>query len=115
MALNFAASGAVARAGQHGAQNGDQRALVVKEFKERVNTYMALQKKMESAVPPLTPTLEAEKIEVGKNSLATAIRGARRDAKPGDVFGSAAELFRQSIHEDSRHRTNRDTITSTSD
>ena len=106
--LSLPASWAVAAVPQHGAQNGDQRALVVKEFQDRVNTYMTLRKKLASAVPPLKPTPEPEKIEAGKNSLSIAIRGARRDAKPGDIFSSAAELFRQSIREDSKNRSARD-------
>jgi len=88
--------------------NANPQTLVIKEFDTRVKDYMALHKKMESAVPAPKPTGSPEKIDVGKDSLLLAIRGARRDAKPGDIFGSAAPLFRQWIKEDAKNRTTRD-------
>ena len=103
-----AASSAAASQGKAADSKENPQTLVIKEFEDRVNAYMALHKKMESAVPAPKTTSNPEKIDVGKDNLLIAIRGARRDAKPGDIFGSAAPLFRQWIQQDAKNRTARD-------
>lgn len=103
----WAASSSVAAQGQTHQAQANPQTLVIKEFEARVKGYMALQKKMESAVPALSPTSKPEKIEVGKNTLAIAMQGARREAKPGDIFGSAAPLIREWIRQDAKNRTTR--------
>ena len=79
-----------------------------KEFSDRVKQYLALQKNAESALPSLEETDHPEKIEARKVALAAAIRTARAGAKPGDIFGGAAEQFRGVIKDDSRQRSARD-------
>ena len=77
-------------------------------FSERVKAYLALQKKVESSLPSQKQTDRPEEIKSHIARLAAGIRAARADAKPGDVFGSAAEQFRQIMREDAKDRSVRD-------
>src|SRR5438477_10401827 len=78
------------------------QAQVMAGFNDRVNAYLALQKKVERGLPAQKETADPERIKAHVASLADGIRAARADAKPGDVFGDAAEPFRTIIKQDSR-------------
>ena len=62
----------------------------VQPFMERVQAYMELHGKLEKQVPPLKDKAEPEQIAAHKQALAAAIRAARKDARPGDIFVPAA-------------------------
>jgi len=69
-----------------------------KEFTDRVQRYVALQKTIESKLPAMTSTDLPEMITAHQQALARKIREARPKAKPGDVFTSAArEAFRRAL------------------
>jgi hypothetical protein len=57
-----------------------------KQFDDSINTYMKLRKQVSQGVPALKAKATPEEIEASKTSLAHAIRTARQDAKPGDIF-----------------------------
>jgi hypothetical protein len=77
-------------------------------FNDRVKAYLDLQKKIEGALPAQKQTAEPARINARVSGLAEGIRAARADAKPGDVFGPAAEQFRAIIKQDSKQRSTRD-------
>jgi hypothetical protein len=97
---------ATARA-QEGATGSREDAL--KGFTKRVNAYVDMKKKLESDLPNTKPgdraTGKAEKVQ---DTLATQIMAARKDAKPGDVFGDAGPYFKRIIERDTRTRGIRD-------
>lgn len=66
-----------------------------KEFSNRVQAYVTLQKTVESSLPALTSTDLPEMIAAHQQALARKIREARPQAKAGDIFTRAAcEAFR---------------------
>jgi hypothetical protein len=70
-----------------------------KEFADRVQGYLKLQKTVEASLPPLKTTNVPEMITAYQQALARKIREARPAAKPGDIFTPAAcEAFRRSSH-----------------
>jgi hypothetical protein len=84
------------------------RRVYSKAFAIRVHEYMALQRKLEAGLPPLTPTDEPTRVEVHSRGLADRLREARQTAKPGDIFGDTADDIRQVVREDSERRAARD-------
>jgi len=84
-------------AGQGAAPSKEQAddAAAFKEFSARVQAYVQLQKAIKSGLPTLKPTDLPEMIAAHQQALARKIREARPNAKPGDLFTSAAcEAFR---------------------
>lgn len=98
---------AQAVAAQEGTTAG--REAAVKGFTDRVNAYVAMKKKLENDLPDTKPgdraTGQAEKVQ---NTLATQIMAARKDARPGDIFGDAAPYFKRIIEHDTKTRGIRD-------
>ena len=86
--------------------NPDAEAMA--KFSERVATYIALQKKVESTMPALKKTDDPERIKAHVANLAERIRAARADAKAGDCFAGVSDQFRRIIKEDARERSVRD-------
>jgi hypothetical protein len=80
----------------------------VKGFLDRVDAYVAVKKKLEGGLTPLSPSDRTAGIEQRHSALAERIRAARRDAKPGDIFGDAAPLFVEIIARDTKNRSRRD-------
>ena len=78
------------------------QAEAMAQFSERVNAYLALQKKVEGELSSQKETNDPERIKTHIANLAEGIRAARADAKAGDVFNGAAEQFRQIIREDAQ-------------
>jgi len=69
-----------------------------REFTDRVQKFVNLQKTVESKLPAMTSTDLPEMITAHQQALARKIREARPKAKPGDVFTSAArEAFRRAV------------------
>ena len=66
-----------------------------KEFSERVQKYLKLQRTVEAGLPTLKSTDLPEMITAHQQALARKIREARPRAEPGDIFTPAArEAFR---------------------
>ena len=80
----------------------------LKAFTERVQKYVDLQKKLEEALPEVGTTNDPAKIEAHRKELAESLRNARRNARPRDIFGDTAELFRLIIKQDAANRSVRD-------
>ena len=84
-------------AGQGAAASREQAddAAAFKEFSARLQEYVKLQKTVQSSLPTLRATDLPEMIAAHQQALARKIREARPNAKPGDIFTSAAcEAFR---------------------
>jgi hypothetical protein len=64
----------------------DSSQLVVKAFEERVEEYVKLREGLEEKMPKLSKEAKPEEIEAHKKSFQEIVRGARANAKPGDVF-----------------------------
>lgn len=74
-------------------------ALVLQDFKQRIDKYMELHKNLEKRTPPLKRVDEPEKIQASQEALAAAIRSERAAAKQGDIFTpEIAERLRQLIY-----------------
>jgi hypothetical protein len=66
-----------------------------KEFSERLQNYVKLQRTVEAGLPTLKPTDLPEMITAHQQALARKIREARPHAKAGDIFTPhAREAFR---------------------
>jgi hypothetical protein len=89
-------------------QRVNPEALALKEFSDRVQSYISLQKKLEGGLPKLSPSNDPADIEVHRKALDQAIRAARQDAKRGDVFGSAEDQIREVVRRDAKDRSVRD-------
>jgi hypothetical protein len=73
-------------------------ALVLQDFKHRIDQYMELHKRLEKRTPPLKRVDDPAKVQASQEALATAIRGERAGAKPGDIFTpEIAERLRRLI------------------
>ena len=59
----------------------------VKAFRDRLDAYLELHKKAAGTVPPLKETDDPAKLSSRSQAIGDAVRLARADAKPGDVFG----------------------------
>jgi len=88
-------------------QEVNPRAQAIKEFIDRINGYLALQKKLESTLKR-SPTDNPAQIEMRGKALAQAIRAARPKARRGEIFGAAGEQFHEIIRQDARERSVRD-------
>jgi hypothetical protein len=61
-------------------------AKVLLDFKERIDAYVDLRKKVDDGAPPLKETEDSAKINIAQNALAKRIMAARAGAKRGDIF-----------------------------
>jgi hypothetical protein len=61
-------------------------AKVLLDFKQRIDQYLELHKRLEKQGPPLKGKAEAVDIKVHQDALAKAIRAERKNAKQGDIF-----------------------------
>ena len=87
----------VVAGGQQPKTNPD--AQLLEDFKERVDKYMDLHKRLEKESPPLKETKDAAKIKASQDALAEKIRAARKDARQGEIFTpEIAQLFRRLMY-----------------
>lgn len=87
----------------------NQQALALKVFSERVDTYVTLHRRLEDELSPLKPSPEPAEVQAHRQALAAAIRKARVNAKPGEIFTpTVAPLFRQVIRQDLQKREKSD-------
>jgi hypothetical protein len=84
------------------------QAATFKAFVDRVNEYVELQKKADDGLPKLGPTNEPSKVEAYQSALSARVKLARPNARPGDIFGDAAPLFREIIRKDAEARRAKD-------
>jgi len=61
-------------------------AATLTEFTRRVDSYVALHKKLESTLPALPTQTGPTEIDRHQRALSRLIQDARKDAKPGDLF-----------------------------
>lgn len=95
LALCFVAARAFAGQGATPGIGPAEDAAAFKEFSARVQTYLKLQKTVESSLPSLKATEVPEMITAHQQALARTIREARPQAKQGDIFTPAVcEAFR---------------------
>jgi hypothetical protein len=94
---------------QESAATADREAAL-KAFNQRVDGYLELKKKMhiDLAKPKPGDRATTGKAEATEDTLAARIQIARKDTKPGDVFGDAATYFKQIIQHDAETRGVRD-------
>ena len=83
-------------------------AAALKGFLDRVNDYVALQKKVDDGLPKLSGNDNPSKIEANQAAMASRIKMARANAKRGDIFGSAEPVLMAVIREDANLRTLRE-------
>ncbi len=84
------------------------REAILKAFIDRVNAYVDLTKKLDNGLPRLKPEPATTTVEANEHMLASRIREARKNAKPGDIFGDAAAYFKATIKRDTESRGARD-------
>src|SRR3954469_24496173 len=87
-----------------------ERDGALKAFNQRVDAYLELKKKMHTDLPKPKPGDRATtgQAETTEDTLAARIQIARKDAKPGDIFGDASRYFKQIIQHDAQTRGVRD-------
>jgi hypothetical protein len=68
----------------HPAVNADS--AIIQDFQKRVAAYLQLRKSIESNLTKLKATPSQEKISHQENELRHAVREARKDARPGNIF-----------------------------
>jgi hypothetical protein len=81
----------------------------VKAFLDRVNAYVEARQQLEQGLTPVSPGDRSSGVEQREAVLADRIRAARRGARPGDLFGAAAPLFKEILVRDRVNRGPRDT------
>ena len=96
--LPLSAGGGFAGQQKNGPDSNNQTLAV---FKENVNQYARLQEELEKKLPKLSRKIEPEEIKARQTALEEAIRSARTDARPGDLFNpEAANHIRRVIREE---------------
>lgn len=97
--LQVPLSAGVGFAGQE--KNGISNKQSLAVFIENVNQYARLQEQLEKKLPKLTPKSEPEEIKARQTALEEAVRAARVDARPGDLFNKGtADHIRRVIREE---------------
>lgn len=84
-------------------------ALILLDFKERIEKYLALRADAVKGAPPMQQTGDPKKIHVAEEVMALKIRTARASAKPGDVFTpQIEEKFRRLLAPETKGEDGRD-------
>jgi hypothetical protein len=93
---------------QERAAGANPKAAAIKGFVDRVNEYVALQKKVDDGLPKLSGRDDASKIAAHQAAMAGRIKLARAAAKRGDIFGSAEPVLMAVIRDDANLRSLRE-------
>jgi hypothetical protein len=93
---------------QERAAGANPKAAAIKGFVDRINEYVALQKKVDDGLPKLSGRDDPSKIEAHQAAMAGRIKLARAAAKRGDIFGSAEPVLMAVIREDANLRSLRE-------
>jgi hypothetical protein len=75
----------------------NQNAATIKDFLKRVDTYVALHKKLEATIPSLPKEATPQQVDAHERALGKLIQQARAGAKPGDLFTPAMQTFVRSV------------------
>lgn len=74
-------------------------ALLLKDFKDRIDAYMKLHDRQEKGDAKQKETSKPERIKASQDALAAKIQAARKDAKPGEIFTpEIRQLFRRLMY-----------------
>jgi hypothetical protein len=85
-------------------------ALLLQDFKERVDRYMELHNRLEKQAPRLKETEDPAQIKASQDGLASKIREARAGARQGDIFtADVARLFRRLLSPEVKGRDGAET------
>ena len=85
--------------------NANRQATALAEFQSRLQGYIDLRAKLAGKLKPLSPTAESAELAARQDTLAAALRDARKTAKPGDMIPTlVADQIRKTVAEDFRHR-----------
>ena len=63
------------------------------EFQTRLNEYVALHQKLETALPKLSDEATAQELTDRQRVLLKQLQAQRKDAKPGDIFTPAMQAY----------------------
>ena len=87
-----------AQTGAPGKPAVNQDSLVIVGFEDLVKEYVKLHNKAKAGIPALKPTDSAHIINEHQRQLASKIRAARSEARPGDIFTpQISQLFKHLI------------------
>lgn len=85
-------------------------AIVLQDFKQRVDKYLELHKQLAKKTPRQKETNDPAKIKAAEQVLAEAIQVARKDAKHGDIFTPEIRAkFRQLMYPEMKGSDGRET------
>ena len=90
--------------------NVNPDALILKDFKDRVEQYMDLRDKLEKDTPPMKETKDPAKIKAAEDALGARVKEARANARQGDIFTpDIAAKFRRSMYPELKGPEGRET------
>ena len=99
LVVMYAAQGQGDRGPSPAIQPANPDALILQEFKKRVDAYVDLRSKLKKQAPPLKETKNPAEIQVAQEGLAAKMREARKAAKPGEIFTpDVRTLFRRLMY-----------------
>jgi hypothetical protein len=81
-------------------------APALKEFQTRLNAYLRLREELARKLDPLTPTASSAELTARQDSLAAALRTARRNAKQGDLIPEPVATYIAKVVLDDFHFRN---------
>jgi hypothetical protein len=85
--------------------NANPQAIALVEFEKRLQGYIDLRAQLAGKLKPLSPTADSAELAARQDTLAAAIRQARKTAKPGDMVPTAvADQIRRTVTDDLRRR-----------
>jgi hypothetical protein len=88
-----------------GQQLTKAQADALKDFQKRLDAYLDLRSDLAKKLEPLKPTANAAELAARQDSLAAALRSARKNAKQGDLIPEpVASQIRATILEDLKNR-----------
>ena len=81
-------------------------ATAVDDFQKRLAAYLKLREALAKKLEPLRPTADAAELATRQEALASALKTARKDARPGDLIPPAvADTIRATVTADLASRT----------
>ena len=84
---------------QTAVQPANADAVVLKDFKDRIDAYMKLRNREETGKAEPRESSDPGKIKATQDVLAQRIQAVRKDAKPGDIFTpEVRQLFRRLMY-----------------
>lgn len=85
--------------------DANPQATALAEFQKRLQGYIDLRARLAGKLKPLSPTADSADLAARQDTLAAAIREARKGARPGDMIPTlVASQIRNTVAEDFRRR-----------